>query len=147
MRVLIVEDDMVVAGCLGPIVSEARHELVGLAADRDTAVALLGAARVHVALVDLGLADGWTGLEVIRAAVRNGARAVAITGEARRLPPDMAGAVGVIEKPLPEAGLMAALAYLEATGAGEAAMPPSCLRLAAPSGRRAVPELRLAGAG
>ena len=112
MRVLIVEDDMVVAGCLKPAVVEAGHQVVGLAADRDSAIALLGSARVHLALIDLGLADGLTGLEVARAAADQGVPAVLTTGHRSLVPDDFAGAVGVIAKPYSPAHIAAALAFV-----------------------------------
>lgn len=149
MRVLIVEDDMIVAGGLGPTVTECGHELVGLAADRDTAVALLAAASVDVALVDLHLADGWTGIDVIRTASRNGAQALALTANPLRLPPDMAGAVGVIEKPYRDADVKAALGYLTALRAGDDAAAPPCLELAeaGPTPPRRPKSVGLAGLG
>ena len=111
MRVLIVEDDMVVAGSIGPLVTEAGHDLVGLAADRDTAVALLNSASVHLALVDLRLGDGRTGLDVVRAAVKNGAAAVIMTANPSLPTADLAGAAGLVEKPYTHKSLRAVLDF------------------------------------
>ncbi|PZQ19036.1 MAG: response regulator [Ancylobacter novellus] len=131
MRVLIVEDDMVVAGSLGPVVTAAGHELVGLAADRDTAVELLASAGVHLALIDLRLADGWTGADVARAAARHDVAAVFTTANPTLLPSDFADALGVIPKPYSSQQVKAALDYIAERMADEAhdAVPPRCLHL------------------
>ena len=131
MRVLIVEDDMAVAGALSPLVSEAGHELVGLAADRDTAIALLASTTVHLALIDLRLADGWTGADVARAAAANDAVAVFTTANPSMLPPDLAGACAVLSKPYSPRLVKAALRYITARIEGEPtdAPPPRGLDL------------------
>ena len=113
MRVLIVEDDMVVAGSIGPLVTEAGHDLVGLAADRNTAVALLGSAHVDLALIDLRLAR--TGararVDVARAAFANDVAAVSTTANPTLLPDDLAGAAGLVEKPYTHKSLRAVLDF------------------------------------
>ena len=125
MRVLIVEDDMVIAGHLGPTITRAGHDLVGLAADKDSAVALLRSTRVDLAFVDIHLLDGWTGVDVARAAGEAGAVAVFTTANRGLVPPDFAGACGVIEKPYRDEPIEAALAYVAARLAdGWAAVPP-----------------------
>lgn len=126
MRVLIVEDDMIIAGNLGPIVTDAGHDLVGLAADRDTAVALLSTIKIDLALIDLHLADGWTGVDVARAAAQNGVAAVFATANPALLPQDFAGAHGVITKPYRNKEIRSALDYIAIqirTGAILAAPP------------------------
>jgi two-component system, response regulator PdtaR len=130
VRVLIVEDDMVIAGGLAPMVTGLGHELVGLAADRDTAIALIRSSDIDLALVDLRLSDGWTGLDVARAARENGVAVVFATADPALAPDDLAGAAGLIEKPYAQDGIKAVLAYLGAEIAGgEAPAPPRCLRL------------------
>ena len=144
MRVLIVEDDMVIAGGMVPLVTEAGHELVGLAADRDTAVALLDATTVHLALIDLRLSDGWTGVDVARAAIANGVTAVFMTANPGLLPADLAGASGLIEKPYEDAGLKAVLGYFALRLAGEPDAPaPSSLKTPLHPARR--PSASVAG--
>lgn len=150
MRVLIVEDDMVVAGTLSPMVTDAGHDLVGLAADRDTAVALLSSTTVHLALIDLRLADGWTGAYVAKAAIANGVAAVFTTANPSMLPADLAGACAVMPKPYTARMVKAALAYISARVAGEASETPPPLGLdlgprwlnglATPAGQAAEPR-------
>ncbi|MFC3691740.1 response regulator [Chenggangzhangella methanolivorans] len=130
MRVLIVEDDMAVAGALSPLVTEAGHELVGLAADRDTAIALLASTTVHLALIDLRLADGWTGADVARAAAARDIAGVFTTANPSMLPADLAGACAVMAKPYSPRLVTAALTYIAARVAGEATgAPPKGLDL------------------
>ena len=124
MRVLIVEDDMAVAGALSPLVTEAGHELVGLAADRDTAVALIAQTNVDLALIDLRLADGWTGADVARAAAENGVAAVFTTANPSMLPADLAGACAVMSKPYTPRQVTACLRYIAARIDGEDADAP-----------------------
>lgn len=126
MRVLIVEDDMVIAGHLGPVVVRAGHELVGLAADRGSAVALLQSVPVDFAFVDIHLLDGWTGVDVVRAAVAEGATAAFTTANVGLIPTDFAGACGAIEKPYTEAQIERTLAFVGqrlAGGGAEIAAP------------------------
>jgi DNA-binding response OmpR family regulator len=124
MRVLIVEDDMAVAGALSPLVTEAGHDLVGLAADRDTAIALIAQASVTLALIDLHLADGWTGADVARAAAENGVAAVFTTANPSMLPSDLAGACAVMSKPYTPRQVTACLRYIAARIDGEDADAP-----------------------
>ena len=112
MRVLIVEDDMVIAGTLGPVVTRAGHELVGLAADQVSAVALLQATKVDLAFVDVHLLDGWTGVEVVRAANAEGAAAIFTTANRGMVPANFAGACGLIDKPYTDVQIEATLAYM-----------------------------------
>ncbi|MGA0533459.1 response regulator [Hansschlegelia sp. KR7-227] len=124
MRVLLVEDDMVIAGGLAPAISEAGFHLLGLAADQETAVALLRSTDVHIAVVDLRLADGWTGADVARAAVEEGVAVVFVTATPDRVPKDLGAAYGVIEKPCAPEAVAAALRFvamrLRGVAAGEA---------------------------
>lgn len=126
MRVLIVEDDMVIAGILGPVVVRSGHKLVGLAADHDSATALLRSVPVDFAFVDIHLLDGWTGVDVARAAVAEGATTAFTTANPGLVPSDFAGACGVIEKPYTEAQIEATLAFVSAKlrGKGYDLPPP-----------------------
>lgn len=130
---------MVVAGTLSPMVTDAGHELVGLAADRDTAIALLASTTVHLALIDLRLADGWTGADVARAAAAHEVAAVFTTANPSMLPPDLAGACAVMQKPYSPRMVKAALGYIAARAAGEIAPEP-------PQGLDIGPRWRLAAA-
>ena len=64
MRVLIVEDEALIAMELERIVTDAGHSTVGPVSTVEQALA--HAPRVEAALVDLGLADGLSGAALAR---------------------------------------------------------------------------------
>lgn len=141
---------MIIAGGLGPAVTEAGCDLVGLAADRDTAVALIGSLHVDLALVDLTLMDGSTGLDVAREARKAGVAVLFMTANASMIPPDLDGALGLIEKPYTHSVVRAALDFLRRELSGEpSGATPRCLKRAGEVGapqRRDVTEALIAPA-
>ena len=66
MRVLIVEDELVIAIGLEASLSEEGHQVVGIAREAETALALGDRLRPDLALVDVHLVDGETGPQVAR---------------------------------------------------------------------------------
>jgi AmiR/NasT family two-component response regulator len=132
MRVLIVEDEFLLAMSLEDGIADAGHEVVGIATNRAEAVSKGLVAMPDLAFVDIHLADGPTGVETARALTDAGIRVVFTSGNVRRIPEDFAGAVGAIEKPYTMTGLGNALDWLarlvEGTTGGVKA-PPS-LKLA-----------------
>ncbi len=101
-RVLIVEDEILVALDLEDALSEAGYSIAGIAADRQEALAL--AAKADVALVDLNLRDGPTGVGIgMDLAERYGVRVVFLTANPSSVGASAGGAVGCLDKPcLPE---------------------------------------------
>ncbi|MFK0335540.1 response regulator [Rhizobium sp. NPDC090275] len=98
MRVLIVEDEALVALELERIVTEAGHTAVGPVATVEQALA--HAPRVDVALVDLGLSDGMSGAVLARRLTdRFGISVVFVTGSPGDVGHGLDGAVDVIGKP------------------------------------------------
>jgi len=111
--VLIVEDEILLATELGYLVEEAGCREVGHAMSSDEAVNLASRLRPDLALVDVHLRDGPTGIDVARRIVRDcGGVALFMTANVKRLPDDFAGACGVIGKPYSENGVKTALAFL-----------------------------------
>jgi CheY-like chemotaxis protein len=79
----------------------------------DEAVDLAQKLHPDLALVDVHLSDGPTGVEVARKISRDcGGVALFMTANVKRLPDDFAGACGVIGKPYSEHGVKTALSYL-----------------------------------
>jgi CheY-like chemotaxis protein len=79
----------------------------------DEAVTLASELHPDLALVDVHLSDGPTGVEVARTISRDcGGVALFMTANVKRLPEDFAGACGVIGKPYSEHGVKTALSYL-----------------------------------
>ena len=139
LEVLIVEDEILVAAELGFLVQEAGCRDVGHAMSADEAVRLAETLHPDLALVDVHLRDGPTGVEAARRIVDDcGGVALFMTANVKRLPADFAGACGVIGKPYSEVGVRRALAYLEAclrTGAAPGP-PPVGFELAPAFARR-----------
>ena len=128
-RILIVEDQFLIAKQLEMILVGAGHVVVGIAATALDANTHASRSKPEIALVDVNLADGITGPDVAGFLARD--YGVFITANPRRLPPDYAGAAGVIEKPFTKAGIIAAVNYIAAriSNATEAAVAPNSLRL------------------
>lgn len=115
LNVLIVEDEILLAAELGHIVQEAGLKDVGHAMSSDEAVELASSLKPDLALVDVHLRDGPTGVDVARAISDDcGGVALFMTANVRRLPDDYAGACGVISKPYSEHGVKTALGFLSA---------------------------------
>jgi CheY-like chemotaxis protein len=113
LGVLIVEDEVLLAVELGFLLEEAGCHSVGHAMSSDEAVTLAHDLHPDLALVDVHLRDGPTGVEVARKIHEDcGAVALFMTANVKRLPEDFAGACGVIGKPYSGHGVKTALEYL-----------------------------------
>lgn len=113
LDVLIVEDEMLLAIELEHLVEEVGCHSLGCAMSSEEAVDLAEKLHPDLALVDVHLSDGPTGVEVARKISRDcGGVALFMTANVKRLPDDFAGACGVIGKPYSEHGVKTALSYL-----------------------------------
>ena len=98
-KVLIVEDEILVAMELEAVVEDLGQTPIGIAADLETAMRL-AADRPDVALVDVNLRDGPTGIEIGRRLSRDhGTIVVFMTANPALLGEGVAGAIGVLPKP------------------------------------------------
>src|SRR3954453_4398267 len=97
INVLIVEDEALLAAELGYLVEEIGCHDVGHAMSAPEALSMAARLNPDLALVDVHLRDGPTGVEVARSIARD-CRGVALfmTANVKRLPSDFAGACGVI---------------------------------------------------
>lgn len=139
MRVIIVEDEMLLAMELESEVEAAGHEVIGLAISSHQARDLLSASRPDFAFVDIHLTDGPTGIDVGRRLAEAQVPFVFVTGNIKRLPDDFAGALGAIEKPYTMNGMKNALQYISAVVSGdEDVAPPPSLVLACDAQPRTV---------
>lgn len=124
-RVLIVEDQFLIAKQVEMILRGAGYGVAGTATNQADAIRLAAAAEPDLALVDLSLADGITGMVIGRWIAENtGAAVVFTTANMRRLPVDLCGAVGVLEKPFTKFELLSAMRYLAARLADDRHQPP-----------------------
>lgn len=132
LRILIVEDEPMLAFQLEDELVGAGHEIVGHAMSSGEALRLADTEAPDLVLLDVQLADGHTGVATARALASNPAMVLFLTASARSLPTDMAGALGVIDKPWSNRGLVDALAFLaKGHSTGVRPPPPTALRLAA----------------
>jgi DNA-binding response OmpR family regulator len=99
-RVLIVEDEILVAADLQAALETFGHEVVGIAQDASEALYLASRRRPDLALVDMNLSDGPTGGRIGRAlAQEHGVLVMFITSEPGLAPMDVAGVLGAFPKP------------------------------------------------
>ena len=101
MRILIVEDDAVVAMVLADSLEEGGHEVVGPAATMAEALALCeGAPPPELALLDIDLRDGTSGVDVARALLgRWGVLSIFASGQVMEARRAREVALGCIRKP------------------------------------------------
>jgi DNA-binding NarL/FixJ family response regulator len=113
LNVLIVEDEVLVAAELAWIVEQAGHRVVGEAISSDEAWDVAAQTRPDLALVDVHLHDGPTGVELARRISQEcGAMVLFMTANQKRIPDDYAGAAGLISKPYSTHGIEDAIAYV-----------------------------------
>ncbi|WP_419144958.1 response regulator [Novosphingobium album (ex Hu et al. 2023)] len=109
-KVLIVEDEFLVALQLEDILEGGGHAVVGTVPD----LASLGglSEAPDVALVDLNLRDGLTGPVAARQlAGQYGARVIYVTANPGQIDTPAETAIGVVQKPFTRQSILAAIAY------------------------------------
>ena len=126
LEVLIVEDEVLLATELEYLLQDLGCRTVGLAINSDEAVAMAEALNPDLALVDVHLEDGPTGVDVARRIeADHGGVVLFMTANVKRLPEDFAGACGVVGKPYSEHGVKTAITFLGAClREGRAPGPP-----------------------
>ncbi len=120
MRVMIIEDEALVAMSMALILEEAGYEIAGIAGDSAKALALAAEKRPDAATVDMNLKDGCVGGALALTLRRDfGVRPVFITANPCMVPPEaQAIAAAILEKPVSGPGIVAAMKTL-----GGKAMP------------------------
>ena len=133
-RILIIEDEAVVAMELGFLLEDLGHEVVGFATDSRSALTHAERGGLDLALVDIHLADGPTGVQLGKTlAQRFGVSVLFITANPSMVQGDVAGAVGVLTKPTDDRAVQKAVKYALARRLGPPPAPPP------------PPEMRLLG--
>ena len=127
-RVLIVEDEMIVAMELEYILEDLGYESVGIAADLNAATRYFDE-QIDLALVDLNLRDGLTGPQIGAKLGSKGVTVLFVTANPKLLGSGIAGAIGVITKPTDEIMVRSAVEYALKVRQGHRAEPPPFLRL------------------
>jgi len=115
LRILIVEDEVLLAVELEYLVTSSGAQPVGHAMTSREAVGMAETLQPDLALVDVHLSDGPTGVDAARQMVSHcGAVVLFITANIKRIPQDFAGAAGAMSKPYTEHGVRTAISFLEA---------------------------------
>jgi CheY-like chemotaxis protein len=124
LKILIVEDEALLAMDIEAMVDDAGHHVVAEAASVREVEALEKPLDPDVAFVDVHLAEGSSGIDACRFIRKRWPDAVIIflTANPMKVPADYAGAHGVISKPFSRNGLMSAMHYIEQ---GIVSPPPS----------------------
>lgn len=103
LRVMIVEDQALLATELELVLADSGCAVVGCAMDRAGAMVIAERERPDLALVDMNLLDGMTGPLVAEALVNKfGAAVVFLTANPEQIPEGYAGALGSMSKPVDE---------------------------------------------
>lgn len=127
-RILIVEDEMLVALELENVLCDLGHEPIGIVPDVQAAE-LYFDEHMDLALVDLNLRDGLTGPQIGALLGEKGVTVLFITANPGLLGCGIAGAVGVLTKPTDERTVKAAVDYALGVREGRPVSPPSALQL------------------
>ena len=126
-RVLIVEDEIIVATEIEYVVEEMGFESVGIAADQKSALAL--ASQADIALVDLNLRDGPTGINIGKIlAQTHGVTVAFLTANPSQLGDGIPGTLGVMPKPATDGDIRDLVEYALARRKAADARPPQRLR-------------------
>ncbi|WP_291832207.1 response regulator [Brevundimonas sp.] len=111
-RILIIEDEALVAVELRYVLEDLGHEVVGMASDARTARHLVRETEVDLALVDIHLSDGPTGVELGRELGQDlGVSVLFMTANPGMVRNGVAGTIGVLSKPTDERAVQTAVDY------------------------------------
>jgi DNA-binding response OmpR family regulator len=111
-RILIIEDEALVAMELRFVLEDLGYDVVGSAADARSARNMVKETEVDLALVDIHLSDGPTGVELGRSlANEDGVTVLYMTANPGMLRDGVAGTIGVLSKPADERAVQKAVDY------------------------------------
>jgi two-component system, response regulator PdtaR len=118
-RILVIEDEALVAMELSFVLEDLGHTVVGTASDARTARRLVEESDVDLALVDIHLSDGPTGIELGRElGQRLGVTVLFMTANPGMVRNGVAGTIGVLSKPTDERAVQTAVNYALGRRAG-----------------------------
>ncbi|MDI1325739.1 MAG: response regulator [Brevundimonas sp.] len=111
-RILVIEDEALVAMELRFVLEDLGHEVVGTASDAHTARRLVQDTEVDLALVDIHLSDGPTGIDLGRELGQDlGVTVLFMTANPGMVRNGVAGTIGVLSKPTDERAVQTAVDY------------------------------------
>lgn len=127
-RVLIVEDEILVALDIESTLRDIGVDVIGIAADSESA--LRYAAEADFALVDVNLRDGQTGPAIGKTLAQDyGVGVLFVTANPAILGGGIEGTLGVITKPISDGSIHATIDYFKKLAAEADASPPDELKL------------------
>jgi DNA-binding response OmpR family regulator len=141
-RILIIEDEALVAMELRFVLEDLGYEIAGMAADARTARQLVQETEVDLALVDIHLSDGPTGIELGRELGQQlGVTVLFMTANPGMVRNGVAGTIGVLSKPTDERAVQTAVDYAlrRRTGRPVEYAPPEVRLIRPPTRRRSFP--------
>jgi len=111
-RILIIEDEALVAMELRFVLEDLGHEVVATVADAATARRIVREEDVDLALVDIHLSDGPTGVALGRELGQElGVSVLFMTANPGMVRDGVAGTIGVLSKPTDERSVQTAVDY------------------------------------
>jgi two-component system, response regulator PdtaR len=130
-RILIIEDEAIVAMELRFVLEDLGYEVVDTVADARSARNVVLEVSVDLALVDIHLSDGPTGVELGRELANDqNVTVLYMTANPGMVRNGVAGTIGVLTKPTDERAVQTAVEYALRRRQGEMAAPaPAELRL------------------
>jgi CheY-like chemotaxis protein len=127
-KILIVEDDALIAADLQDIVASSGYEVVGIA-DRFASAQRL-APFATIALVDVNLRDEATGPRIAQYLANDfGVAVVMVTANSEMIVTDLSKVIGMISKPAQPKLIDSVLEYLRAIREGSPGSPPEGMRV------------------
>ena len=110
-RVLLVEDDILIAMSMEDMIFDCGFKLVSTASD--CVSALEHQNSCDIALVDLNLTDGCTGTSIGASLSKAGVSVIFVTANPEQVKEGVEGTVGVVTKPLFQEDMEPLLAYAQ----------------------------------
>ena len=110
-RILIIEDETLVAMELRFVLEDLDHEVVGVAADARAARNFARETEIDLALVDIHLSDGPTGVALGQELAELGVTVLYMTANLGMVRNGVSGTLGVLSKPTDERAVQTAVDY------------------------------------
>lgn len=125
MDILIIEDEILLGLLLADALVDVGHRVLGPASCRAEALGFVSEGIPHLALVDIELRGGESGIELAMELGRRGVPCVFTTGQPARARAHRELALGLVAKPYSPATILEVVRYFEALHAGRrpAAVP------------------------
>jgi CheY-like chemotaxis protein len=124
MRILVLEDDPLAADGMARILEQGGHSVVGPAATVQAALALVRETLPDLALIDVDLGKGGSGIAAARGLARHfGVPSLFVTADLERAREASDAALGLVAKPVRRSALLDAVRMAEQLLAGE--RPPT----------------------